>query len=127
MLLSFNPIDLWLMKYESNAELHSYFCQKLIVVGHEVANAGLDDEKQIPLSFAGSITTPEFEHRSLASCDLLSQGACGGPVLLSETHKCIGMVEGVFPRNNPEQKTDTASIISSEVICKFLEDVERCL
>lgn len=107
--------------------------------GHDVrggdgfSNETSDDRKPYPCIVQGQYFHKTLHQSFAKTAPVLTDGMCGGPVLLSssdmtdgEKGKVCGIVEGIVPTTHPsDDLKGLAVFVDSNTITKFINDVEQ--
>jgi hypothetical protein len=129
-------LDLSVLHFEDESEFSEFqdICLKLHDQPPQIAQnvffSGLEFNKEafIPRYVNGRVTFVDKSGRAYAMTDeLVTQGMCGGPVLLNEEY-CAGMLEGLVSnvrRDDMQMLKNNAVFIPSSDIIAFLKSINN--
>lgn len=125
-ILSFTPNSSQLLKEGDILEFHGH----QIAGGDITADSTTEDDvrKSMPRTSSG-IVQGRTQHQIFAKTNpVLSQGMCGGPVIVRDDRRdplCVGLVEGIVPREHPTASLqELAVFVESAEMQSFLDDIE---
>lgn len=84
-----------------------------------------DKRKPFPRSIPGTLMT-WTKHQIFSKTEpVLSDGMCGGPVCISDSRDCVGLIEGIIPEQHEViQARGMAAHIEADVISNFIDMIE---